>query len=139
MARLSGIALIFFMFIAWLAWVPLGAVVMCWIAAESPRDNHAIPDDWLAGVADHGTYFEWPLGTVRDSPLAFAWTVLLLTGCAVLFVVGGSRLSKETGRRKRRIKWWWRALGMLVALALIPGVFLGLAFFVTSLRHVPAR
>jgi len=66
-----------------LAMFPLGFAVVSWLAAESPKDNPSIPANWHAGVPNHGEFYQWPLGTVADSPVAFAACALLLVGCVV--------------------------------------------------------
>ena len=128
-----------FSVIAWLAWVPLGFVVVSWMAAESPRDNHEIPPSWRAGVADHGSYYRWPPGTVRDAPFAFAGCVLLLIGDGVFFVKAGvcfDREKKRRGGEANRGQWWLRILVLVLGVLLAAGVFAGLVFIVSALHAV---
>jgi hypothetical protein len=74
-----------------LAILPLGFTVVSWSVAQSPRQNPAIPPDWPAAVANHGTFYRWPLGTIADSPVLFALCTALLIICVLFLIISTVR------------------------------------------------
>jgi hypothetical protein len=92
----SRIWLVLLPVIAALALLPLVFAAISWFVAESPRQNPRIPSDWPAGVANHGEFYRWPLGTVQDSPILFGICVLLLATCLIFLIRTGIRASSQT-------------------------------------------
>jgi hypothetical protein len=73
--------------------LPTGFICISWLNAKSSTDV-PLPNGWKAGVMSHGEYYNWPLGAVREHPVAFAVCCILLIA-EVVFLISSAVLQRR--------------------------------------------